>query len=150
MPRDEAARRGSRVVFDTSTLVSAALRPGSIPCQALRLALLYCDLCATSETIAELKKVMGRAKFRTYLSDDLRREFVAMLESNVRLYPTPDQECIADYPACRDPKDNKFLALAFAAEADAIASSDEDLLVLDPWAEVRILRAADFLQGLNH
>lgn len=138
-----------RVVFDTSTLVSAALRPRSIPYQALHYALRYCDVCASSETLAELKKVMGRAKFRPYLSDELRREFVAMLESSVRLYAVPDEECFADHPTCRDPKDNKFLALAFAEEADAIVSSDENLLVLDPWGEVRILRAAEFLEALD-
>lgn len=138
-----------RVVFDTSTLVSAALRPGSIPHQELHHALRYCDVCASRETLAELKKVMGRAKFRPYLSDELRQEFVAMLESSVRLYAVPDEECFADHPACRDSKDNKFLALAFAAEADAIVSSDEDLQVLDPWGEVRILRAAEFLEALD-
>jgi len=136
-----------RVVFDTSTLVSAALRPDSIPYQALHAALRYCDLCACRETLAELKKVMGRAKFRPYLSDELRREFVAMLESHLRLYSVRDENCSTGYPACRDPKDNKFLALAFAAEVDAIVSGDEDLLVLDPWGEVRILRAAEFLKG---
>ena len=136
-----------RVVFDTSTLVSAALRPDSIPYQALHDALRFCDVCASRETLAELTKVMGRAKFRPYLSDELRREFVAMLESNVRLYAVRDEECFVDYPTCRDPKDNKFLALAFAAEADAIVSSDEDLLVLDPWGEVRILRAGEFLEA---
>jgi len=138
-----------RVVFDTSTLVSAALRPDSIPYQALHAALRFCDVCASRETLAELKKVMGRAKFRTYLSDELRQDFVAMLESHVRLYTVRDEECFADYPACRDPKDNKFLSLAFAAEADAIVSSDEDLLVLDPWGDVRILRAAKFLEAFK-
>lgn len=138
-----------RVVFDTSTLVSAALRPDSIPYQALHSALRYCDVCASKETLAELKKVMGRAKFRPYLSDELRREFVVMIESHLRLYTVRDEECFADHPACRDPKDNKFLALAFAAEADAIVSSDEDLLVLDPWGEVRILRAGEFLEAFK-
>ena len=138
-----------RVVFDTSTLVSAALRPDSFPSQALHAALRFCDVCASEETLAELKKVMGRAKFRPYLSDELRREFVAMLERHIRLYTVRDEVCFADYPTCRDPKDNKFLALAFAAEADAIVSSDEDLLVLDPWGEARILRAAAFLEAFK-
>ncbi|WP_419788833.1 putative toxin-antitoxin system toxin component, PIN family [Mucilaginibacter sp. X4EP1] len=33
---------------------------------------------------------------------------------------------------CRDPKDNKFLELAFAAEASCIVSGDQDLLILNP------------------
>jgi predicted nucleic acid-binding protein len=50
---------------------------------------------------------------------------------------------------CRDPKDNKYLELALAGGASAIVSSGDDLLVLDPWRGIRILRPADYvrLQG---
>jgi hypothetical protein len=46
---------------------------------------------------------------------------------------------------CRDPKDNKILALTAESEAEVLMSSDEDLLVLDPWNGVRIVRPAEFL-----
>ena len=46
---------------------------------------------------------------------------------------------------CRDPKDNKYLELALAAGAETIVSSDDDLLVLDPWRGVRIMRPTDYL-----
>ncbi|MGC8550942.1 MAG: putative toxin-antitoxin system toxin component, PIN family [Acidobacteriaceae bacterium] len=98
--------------------------------------------------LAELKKVMGRAKLRRYLCDELRQEFVAMLESHARLYAVRE-ECFAGLVRCRDAKDDKFLALAFAAEADLMVSSDEDLLVLDTWGEVQILRAGEFLETLT-
>jgi predicted nucleic acid-binding protein len=51
---------------------------------------------------------------------------------------------------CRDPKDNLYLELALAAEADTIVSSDADLLVLHPWRSVRILRPADYLGEAKH
>ena len=134
-----------RIVFDTSTLVSAALRPDSIPDQALHRALRFTDVCASKETLDELKIVLTRNRFRRYLPDGAARQFVRMLENNVRLCAVRDLEFLAAYFPCRDPADNKFLALAFECEADAIVSSDEDLLVLNPWAEIRILRPADFL-----
>jgi putative PIN family toxin of toxin-antitoxin system len=134
-----------RVVFDTSTLISAALRPDSIPYQALHRALRLCDVCASKETLDELKKVLTRDKFRRYLPESAGRQFMRMMENNVRLFVVRDLDCLAANPPCRDSGDNKFLALAFECEADAIVSSDEDLLVLDPWDEVRILRPADFL-----
>jgi putative PIN family toxin of toxin-antitoxin system len=134
-----------RVVFDTSTLVSAALRPDSLPYKALHRALRFCDPCASKETLDELKKVLAREKFRRYLPVGAARQFVRMIEDNVRLFAVHDLECLAANPPCRDPEDNKFLALAFECEADAIVSSDEDLLVLDSWDEVRILRPADYL-----
>jgi len=46
---------------------------------------------------------------------------------------------------CRDAKDNKYLELALAAGADVIVTGDADLLDLDPWRGVRIVRAADYL-----
>jgi predicted nucleic acid-binding protein len=46
---------------------------------------------------------------------------------------------------CRDAKDDKYLEPALAAGAEVIVSSDDDLLVLDPWRGVRILRPADHL-----
>ena len=46
---------------------------------------------------------------------------------------------------CRDPKDNKYLELAFASGAGTIVSGDADLLVLHPWRNVRILRPAVYL-----
>ena len=138
-----------RVVFDTSTLVSAALRPDSTPYQALHHSLRFCDLCASRETLGELKTVLTKAKFRHYLPDELRRQFVQIMEKHVRLFVVRDEECFAIHPVCRDPKDNKFLALAYECEADAIVSSDEDLLVLNPWGEVRILRPSEFLNEVR-
>ena len=134
-----------RVVFDTSTLVSAALRMDSIPHRALLRAVSACDLCASEATLDELKEVLAREKFRRYLTDAARRKFVETIENNARLFVVRDEDCLSLDPACRDPKDNKFLALAAEAEAEVLVSSDEDLLVLDPWKEVRVVQPADFL-----
>jgi predicted nucleic acid-binding protein len=50
---------------------------------------------------------------------------------------------------CRDPKDNKYLELALAAGASVIVSSDDDLLVFDPWRDIRILRPVDCVRSRN-
>ena len=46
---------------------------------------------------------------------------------------------------CRDPKDDKFLALALACQATTIVSSDADLLSLKSWESITIIKPADFL-----
>jgi uncharacterized protein len=47
---------------------------------------------------------------------------------------------------CRDPKDDKYLALAAAGQADVIVSSDiRHLLSMHPWRGIPILSPADFL-----
>jgi predicted nucleic acid-binding protein len=75
-----------RVILDTSTLVSAALRIGSVPYQALLEALGSWDLCASVETLAELEQVLGREKFDRYLDRASRREFVALICRNIHLF----------------------------------------------------------------
>jgi hypothetical protein len=46
---------------------------------------------------------------------------------------------------CRDPKDNKFLELALAGNADCIVTGDKDLLVLNPFRGIKIISPSDFL-----
>lgn len=75
-----------RVVLDTSTLVSAALRIGSVPYQALSEALGRWDVCASAETLAELEQVLGREKFDSYLDRASRHEFVALIRRSVHLF----------------------------------------------------------------
>jgi putative PIN family toxin of toxin-antitoxin system len=134
-----------RVVFDTSTLVSAALRVGSIPHVALAKALGSCVLCASPETLAELDRVLKRKKFDRYLDQESRRAFVTLIRRNIQLFAVEDADVLAMLPVCRDDEDNKFLALALVAEADVLVSSDEDLLVMHPWRGVPIVTPAGFL-----
>jgi putative PIN family toxin of toxin-antitoxin system len=134
-----------RVILDTSTLVSAALRIGSVPYQALLEALGSWDLCASVETLAELEQVLGREKFDRYLDRASRREFVALICRNIHLFAVQNADLMAVDPPCRDPRDNQFLALALAAEADIVVSSDEDLLVLHPWRGIPVVTPVEFL-----
>lgn len=134
-----------RVVFDTSSLVGAALKPGSVPHQALMLALARCDVCASVQTWLELDLVMQRDRFDRYLTRSARSDFVALLRNYLHFYPvTPEDESVLQ-PPCRDAKDNKFLALAHVCRADVLVSSDDDLLVLHRWRDVPVLRPAEFL-----
>ena len=134
-----------RVVLDTSTLVRAALRVGSVPHQALLKALGSCELCASSATLIALEQVLKRDKFDRYLDTETRLSFVALIRQNTHLFDVQEADELSVQPACRDPKDNKFLALALVCEADAIISSDKDLLALNPWRSIPVLTPAGFL-----
>ena len=134
-----------RVILDTSTLVSAALRVGSVSDQALLKALRTCDVCASVETLDELAQVLDRKKFDRYRDRESRRSFVALIRRNVLLFAVQNADMAAVDPPCRAPKDNQFLALALVSEANALVSSDEDLLVLHPWRGIPIVTPAEFL-----
>lgn len=46
---------------------------------------------------------------------------------------------------CRDDKDNKFLELAVNGNADYLITGDEDLLVLNPFQNIAIIKPNEFL-----
>ena len=129
------------IVFDASTVVSAALKADSVPERAL-LRAEETDLFALSTAVdVEIADVLGRPKFAGMVSRERRESILDTLRGTaVWFEPT---ERITE---CRDPKDNKYLELALAAGAVIIVSSDnDDLLVLHPWSGVRILRPAEYL-----
>jgi putative PIN family toxin of toxin-antitoxin system len=128
------------IVFDASTLVSAALRAASIPERAL-LRAEEVDLLALSAAVdAEYAEVLSRPKFARAIPLARRDGFLKILR-DAAIWFDPVVR-IAD---CRDAKDDKYLELALAARAETIVSSDDDLLVLHPWRGVRILNPADYL-----
>ena len=137
----------NRAVFDTSTLVSALLRPLSIPRQAFVTALGRCSLFVSPATLDELQAVLIRPKFDAYASPTERAAFFARYKQETTLL-TPDSRSgqLAE-GACRDPKDCKFLALAMACQARVLVSGDDDLLTLKQWHGTQIVNAAAFLSS---
>lgn len=128
-----------RVVFDTSTLVSAALRVGSVSHRALAHAFSRGEVCVSQATLAELDEVLMRPKFDRYQLPEVRRAFSAILRQHASFFAVSVADESAVHPPCRDPRDHLFLALIQACAADALISSDADLLVLHPWQGVPIL-----------
>ena len=128
------------IIFDASALVSAALKADSVPERAL-LRAGEVDVFALSAAVdGEIAGVLNRPKFaRAILL--ARRDRILEILRHAAVWFEPTVR-VTD---CRDPKDNKYLELALAAGAETIVSSDDDLLVLDPWRGVRIMRPADYL-----
>lgn len=131
----------SRLVFDSSVLVSAAIFEGSTPGRALAMGMERRSILLSLATLHELTEVLERPKFGRYLTAEKKDRFVgALIRSSTFLEPS---ESIA---ACRDPKDNKFLEVAVAGQAAYIVSGNEDLLVLNPFRGIRIVTPAEFLE----
>lgn len=133
-----------RIVLDTGVLVSAAIRPQSVPALALEKALLQFDVCASHATLQELETVLMRPKFDPYLPGKQREAFVAGIRAHITLIEVT--QVITD---CPDPKDNMFLALADTAMAELIVSSDPHLTDMHPWRGIAIMPPSAFLVGVR-
>lgn len=132
------------VILDTGILVSAAIRPDSIPALALEKAMLDFDVCVSQETLAELELVLGRSKFDRYAPKAQREVFLSGFREQATMVNV--SVIVTD---CPDPKDNMFLALAETAMAELIISSDPHLTNMHPWRGIPILPPAAFLVGIK-
>jgi predicted nucleic acid-binding protein len=66
--------------------------------------------------------------------------------SSTSWYSRPRVEPNEAIRECRDPKDDKYLALAAAGRADVIVSGDaRHLLSMNPWRGIAVLSPRDFL-----
>lgn len=128
------------IILDTNTILSAALTPKSISYQAVQKASLHFQIVLSTPIWNEIQDIFSRKKFEKYISEESRLIFLTSLKQNaVFIEPT---EIITD---CRDSKDNKFLELAVASDAHFIITGDEDLLILNPYRNIMILKSGDFL-----
>jgi uncharacterized protein len=134
-----------RVVFDTSTLIGAMLRPNSVPRRALLTAVDRHEICVSVATLDELRTVLQRPKFDRYQGLPQRQGFLELLIQYSHIVEVDAHSVQISQGACRDPKDEQFLALALSSHAVALVSSDNDLLTMHPWNNVAIITPAAFL-----
>lgn len=130
-----------RYVFDTNVIISALLFEDSKPAQAFQYALANAEVLLSLDLLEELNEVLGRKKFNKYVTNEEREEFLeALIERAVLI------EIIENVQECRDPKDDKVLELAINGDAQYIITGDRDLLVLNPFRNVRVITVEDFLK----
>ncbi|MFN9164678.1 MAG: putative toxin-antitoxin system toxin component, PIN family [Pseudanabaena sp.] len=129
-----------RFVVDNNILVSALLVKNSAPFQVIskieeRDVILYSE-----ETLLELNQVLSRKKFIKYFAIEEKQAFIFKLLEKAELVEIEESINI-----CRDPKDDKFLELAVSGKAECIVTGDQAVLVLNPFRNIEIITAKDFL-----
>ncbi|MEO8356946.1 MAG: putative toxin-antitoxin system toxin component, PIN family [Chloroflexota bacterium] len=135
-----------RAVIDTGVFVSALLRKKGTTGDVLR-ALRDGRFTAiyTTDIVVEIIDVLGREKFRAkyHIEPDDITALVNLIRLRGELV-TPTRKVTA----CRDLKNDKFLEAALAVQTDCIVSGDADLLDMNPFETIPILRPAEFLARL--
>lgn len=138
-----------RAVIDTNVVVSAfVFRAGTLAW--LRMAIVNRGVTppvtppvtplVSGETLSELVRVLAYPRFRLTVED--RKIIITHYMEHAEAIMRPRYR--ARLPRCRDPNDEMFVRLAYAAKADAIVTGDEDLLVLAPDSSIPIRTPAAF------
>lgn len=135
-----------RVVLDTNCLVSALIfSRGKFAWlreawQSQRFVAL-----ASHDTVSELLRVLAYPKFKLSHGEQeaLLAEFLPYVET-VKIGTAPQ-----GLPEIRDADDMIFLALAAAAQADALVSGDGDILAARNQFSIPILTMAEFADWLQ-
>ncbi len=135
------ARR--RVVLDTNTLISGVLLNDSVPGRAVRKAIAEDVLLMSEDSLYELADVLSRKKFDRYLSVEDREEFVRLVLRVAEIVPI-----VRAVHECRDEADNRILEVAVNGDAELIVSGDSDLLMLNPFRGIAIIKPGNYAQEM--
>jgi putative PIN family toxin of toxin-antitoxin system len=134
-----------RFVFDANVIVSAFLFKTSQPRLALETAKNQGIIILSETVIDELSNVLSRSKFDRYLAVEIRQDLLETLVESSLLVQL--SESINE---CRDPKDNKYLELAISGHVEFLIIGNKDLLVLNPFRNIRIMTILNFLDSYSH
>ena len=134
-----------RAVLDTNVLVSALISPGG-PSAALVLELRTgaFELVASPMLLAELGEVLGREKFRRYVTEAEAAAYVDLIRHEATILDDPAPSA---RPLSVDPDDEYLVDLARASAADMLVSGDAHLLDLGD--RLPVMTPAEFLATLG-
>ena len=138
----------SKVVFDSTTLVSAFLRKGGVTGRLLeRAEREEFELYLAEDIIEETRHVLlNREHLRlhfSYTNLDVE-EYTSLLRTFARLVSN-----LPTVKVCRDPDDDYVIATALAAGASYLIARDKDLLTLATYQGVTMISPEAFLQLLR-
>jgi putative PIN family toxin of toxin-antitoxin system len=133
-----------KVVLDTNVLVSALLFKGTLSkmvelWKAGRIKPVF-----SRATFQELKKVLTYPKFALN-----PKEILMLLEEEVLPYFEVVKVIKEVIGVCRDPEDDKFLSCALVSGADFVVTGDDDLLILNQFQTVKIIKPIEFINYLE-
>ena len=125
-----------RVFFDTNVLISAFIAHGASS-EVFEYCLTSCRVFISPFILEEIKGVLS-SKIR--LSPARIEDIIRFLRSNLeQVEAGPLGE-----PVCRDADDDFVLSGSLSAAADCLITGDDDLLVLNTYKDIRILKPGDF------
>jgi putative PIN family toxin of toxin-antitoxin system len=124
---EDSSPAAPTIVVDTNVFVSAAISGRGPVVQLLQaVSAGTVDLVLSPQLLTEMREVLGRPKFRRWISEEDAEAFVDAIEMVARVVDDPPSEGFA--PVTRDPKDDYLIFLAEEVQATFLVSGDKDLL----------------------
>lgn len=135
-----------RALLDTNVVVSAFLW-GGVPQQIIaHITTNEGTLLSSEPLIAELKRTLAKPKLQPYLLARGTTPAVIVQQYTKLVQLAEPAEIPLD--AVRDPDDVIVLAAAVGGKATHIVSGDKDLLTVERYAAIPVLKPVDFLRVL--
>lgn len=135
----------TRVIIDPGVLVAALISDTGAPRLLIRAWIKGAfELLVSANLLAELERVLERAKFREYVSLQEARAYIVFLRRFATM--VPDAKVVARVSP--DPGDDYLVALAASQSADFLVSGDAHLTRLKR-TEPRVLTPRAFLTSLR-
>jgi putative PIN family toxin of toxin-antitoxin system len=112
-----------RIVIDTNQLIAALVRPPELATFLMAWESARFTVVASSALIAEYLRVIAYPEVTPLIYPELLRTFHSHLLQDIELIEPPETPRI-----CRDPDDDKVIAVAIYGLVDYILTIDNDLL----------------------
>lgn len=133
-----------KVVVDVNVWISALLWRG-VPREIIQLAQAnQITIFASEDLFHELETTLKRNKFASKIQS-LGLTVEELLDASTEVLNFCPNVSI-NLPQLRDPKDNHILATALSANAQVLITGDQDLLILNNFMGIAIMKPTDFLE----
>lgn len=133
-----------RVVIDTNVFIRYLLKPNPVIRYLIEEVWLNDEIVVVSapELISELAEVLDRDYIQALITSAESQLLLSVIRLKADTLPSLGK--IPTYT--RDPKDDKFVACAIAGQVDYLITLDQDILVLQTLAGVRMVTPYQFIE----
>ena len=102
-------------------------------------------IVSSMKQIEEIYSVLMKPKVSKFINKSLIEEFLTLILKSVEIVDSK-----LSINVCRDKKDNYLLETAKSGHVDFIITEDNDLLILNPYEDLKIITVKEFYRTIKN
>ena len=102
-------------------------------------------IVSSMKQIEEIYSVLMKPKVSKFINKSLIEEFLTLILKSVEIVDSK-----LSINVCRDKKDNYLLETAKSGDVDFIITEDNDLLILNPYEDLKIITVKEFYRTIKN